>query len=420
MSKPVLLDLFCCAGGAAVGYHRAGFEIVGIDINPQPNYPFFFAQTDALKMPAEVLSTFDAVHASPPCQAYSDLAKRNGNGDDWPKLIEPVRDLLSRSGVPFIIENVDGAPLKQPTVLCGTMFEELRVLRHRLFETTFPVTAPEHRPHPKVHTFDRRKSHYGKTDEWRDYVMVTGGGNCTIAAAHDAMGIDWCRLTKREINESIPPAYSQFIGQALLEHWQVQTMSSKARIRQFLLSRLGQVVTAKQLQDAAGSSVTEWARRLREVRSDDGWAIKSHHDDQSLKPGEYRLESAPSISPQAYKFARRMSARTRALVLERNGFTCQMCGAGAGDPDDANPGRVIRLHVGHIIDHEHGGSDDVANLRALCSACNQGAQDRAPAPPDRKRLLGHIRRANVDDQQEALKWLKHKFSVQRQKRKPVK
>ena len=270
-----------------------------------------------------------------------------------------------------------------------------------------------------MHTFDRRKSHYGKTDEWRDYVTVTGGGNCTIAAAHDAMGIDWCRLTKREINESIPPAYSQFIGQALLEYWQVQTMSSKARIRQFLLSRIGQVVTAKQIQDAVGPAVTEWARRLRELRSDDGWAIKSHHDDQSLKPGEYRLESAPPTTQPPYRFARRMSTKTRALVLERNGFTCQMCGAGAGDPDDANPGRVIRLHVGHIIDHEHGGSDDVSNLRALCSACNQGAQDRAPAPPDRRRLLGQLRRANVEDQQEALKWLERKFNVQRPKRKPA-
>ena len=272
MSKRVILDLFCCAGGAAVGYHRAGFEVVGVDIDPQPNYPFFFAQADALKLPPEILSTFDAVHASPPCQAYSDLAKRNGNGDDWPQLIEPVRDLLSRSGVPFIIENVEGAPLKQPTVLCGTMFKDLRVLRHRLFETTFPVTAPEHRSHPKVHTFDRRKSHYGKTDEWRDYVMVTGGGNCTIAAAHDAMGIDWCWLSKREINESIPPAYSQFIGQALLEHWEAKTMSTKARLRKFLLSRIGQVVTSKQLQEAAGTSITEWARRLRELRSDDGLA----------------------------------------------------------------------------------------------------------------------------------------------------
>ena len=140
---------------------------------------------------------------------------------------------------------------------------------------------------------------------------------------------------------------------------------------------------------------------------------------QSLKPGEYRLESAPPTTQPPYKFARRMSTKTRALVLERNGFTCQMCGAGAGDPDDANPGRVTRLHVGHIIAHEHGGSDDVSNLRALCSACNQGAQDRAPAPPDRRRLLGQLRRANVEDQQEALKWLERKFNVQRPKRKPA-
>ena len=96
------------------------------------------------------------------------------------------------------------------------MFDELRVLRHRLFETNFPVTPPSHKRHPKVHTFDRRKAHYGKTDEWKDYVQVTGGGNCTIAAARDAMRISW--MSKREINESIPPAYSRFVGCALMQY----------------------------------------------------------------------------------------------------------------------------------------------------------------------------------------------------------
>ena len=97
-----------------------------------------------------------------------------------------------------MIENVEGAPLNDPAILCGTMFEGLRVLRHRLFETSFPVLTPPHRRHPLVHTFDKRKRHYGKTDERRDFVQVTGGGNCTIEAAHDAMGIDWVRLTKQD------------------------------------------------------------------------------------------------------------------------------------------------------------------------------------------------------------------------------
>ena len=216
MRRPRLLDLFCCAGGAAVGYHQAGFDVVGVDIKPQPHYPFPFIQADALSLDASFIASFDVLHASPPCQAYSDLAKRNGNGDDWPRLIEPVRDMFVGSGLPYVIENVEGAPLKDYVVLCGTMFDELRVLRHRLFETNFSVVPPPHKPHPLVHTFDRRKAHYGKTDEWKDYVQVTGGGNCTIAAARDAMGIDW--MNKREINESIPPAYSRFIGRELMKH----------------------------------------------------------------------------------------------------------------------------------------------------------------------------------------------------------
>ena len=214
--KPRLLDLFCCAGGAGVGYSNAGFEVVGVDINPQPNYPLPFIQADALALDPRFIELFDAVHASPPCQSYSDLAKRNDNAHEWPRLIEPVRDMLVRSGLPYVIENVDGAPLLSPVVLCGTMFPGLRVLRHRLFESNVAILAPAHKKHPKVHTFDRRKSHFGKTNEWKDFVQVTGGGNCTLAAARDAMGIGW--MTKNEINESIPPAYTRFIGRQLLRH----------------------------------------------------------------------------------------------------------------------------------------------------------------------------------------------------------
>ncbi|HEY5070900.1 MAG TPA: DNA cytosine methyltransferase [Caulobacteraceae bacterium] len=211
-----LLDLFCCAGGAGVGYSRAGFEVVGVDIKPQPNYPFTFIQADALALDPAFIAGFGAIHASPPCQSYSDLAKRNGNGAAWPRLIEPVREMLIDFGLPYVIENVDGAPLLDPVVLCGTMFPGLRVLRHRLFEASFEIVAPPHKKHPKVHTFDRRKSHFGKTDEWRDFVQVTGGGNCSLASARAAMGIDW--MTKGEINESIPPAYTQLVGEQLIRH----------------------------------------------------------------------------------------------------------------------------------------------------------------------------------------------------------
>ena len=211
-----LLDLFCCAGGAGYGYHLAGFEVVGVDVTPQPRYPFEFIQADALSLDPDFLLSFDAIHASPPCQSYSDLAKRNGNADAWPRLIEPVREALINSGLPYVIENVEGAPLIDPVVLCGTMFPGLRVLRHRLFETNFQIITPPHGKHPKVHTFDKRKAHYGRTDEWIDFVQVTGGGNCSLAAARDAMGIDW--MTKNEINESIPPAYTQLIGEQLILH----------------------------------------------------------------------------------------------------------------------------------------------------------------------------------------------------------
>ncbi|MCS0500456.1 DNA cytosine methyltransferase [Protaetiibacter mangrovi] len=212
--RPRLLDLFCCAGGAGMGYHRAGFEVVGVDIDPQPNYPFKFIQHDALTLDAEFLASFDAVHASPPCQSYSDLAKRNGNAHMWPRLIEPVREMLEGLGVPYIIENVEGAPLLDPVVLCGTMFPGLRVIRHRLFESNIDLTAPEHGKHPLVFTHDKRKAHYGKLDQNTSFVQVTGGGNCSIANAKDALGIDW--MNKHELNESIPPAYTEYLGASLM------------------------------------------------------------------------------------------------------------------------------------------------------------------------------------------------------------
>lgn len=209
-ARPRLLDLFCGAGGAAVGYHRAGFEVVGVDKHPQPSFPYEFIQQDVLELDSSFLSSFDAIHASPPCQAYSDLAARNGNADDHPRLIEPVRKMLVDTRLPYIIENVEGAPLRNYIVLCGTMFKGLRVLRHRLFEANFIIPVPVHGKHPLVHTYDKRKRHYGKTDEWKDFVTVTGGGNCSIASARDAMGIDW--MIKREINEAIPPAYTEYVG----------------------------------------------------------------------------------------------------------------------------------------------------------------------------------------------------------------
>jgi len=223
MSRPRLLDLFSGAGGAAMGYHRAGFEVVGVDIKPQPHYPFEFHQADALAhldaLFPRTVGGFDAIHASPPCQRYSDLAHRNGNGASHPDLIAPVRELLQATGLPWVIENVEGAPLIKPARLCGTMFPPLRVLRHRLFESTLPHLAlyvPPHRTHPLVYTRDKRKAHYGVLDERTAFVSVNGGGNCTVATAREAMGIDW-PMTKAELNEAIPPAYTEWVGCRLME-----------------------------------------------------------------------------------------------------------------------------------------------------------------------------------------------------------
>jgi DNA (cytosine-5)-methyltransferase 1 len=207
-NRPRLLDLFCGAGGAAMGYHRAGFDVYGVDIMPQPRYPFWFQRADALTFP---LDGFDFIHASPPCQAYSDLAHRTKR--IYPALIEPIRAHLLDSGLPFVIENVDGAPLNSPTVLCGQMFG-LRLIRHRLFETSLFVWQPEDPPHPLVYTTDKRKHHYGQLDEMTAPVSVNGGGNCSVEAARDAMGIDW--MTKAELNEAIPPAYTEYVGRQLL------------------------------------------------------------------------------------------------------------------------------------------------------------------------------------------------------------
>ena len=212
-SRPCLLDLCCGAGGATRGYQRAGWYVVGVDINPQPNYcGDEFYQADALQWPLWPLP-YHAIHASPPCQRFSDLAKRNGNGHKWPDLVGPIRERLAPLGIPWVIENVEGAPLIDPIVLCGTMFPELRVIRHRLFESNVEMVAPEHKRHPLVFTHDKRKAHYGKLDQDVAYVQVTGGGNATIANKRAAMGSPW--MTGAEINEAIPPAYTEWIGARL-------------------------------------------------------------------------------------------------------------------------------------------------------------------------------------------------------------
>ena len=212
--RPKLLDLFCGAGGAATGYARAGFEVVGVDAAPQPRYPFQFCQDDALSLPEDFVAGFDAIHASPPCQRFCPLTKQAGTAEKHPDLIASVREMLRRTGKPYVLENVPGAPLENPIMLCGTMFHGLRVLRHRLFECHgFFILTPPHGRHPRCHTRNKRVSFYGETDEMVDFVSVFGHGQSSVRAARDAMGIHW--MTMAELSQAIPPPYTSTIGAAL-------------------------------------------------------------------------------------------------------------------------------------------------------------------------------------------------------------
>lgn len=180
---------------------------------------------------------------------------------------------------------------------------------------------------------------------------------------------------------------------------------SKQRILEFLLANIGRVIESKELQEASGWKA-EWGRRVRELRDEEGYQILSHKDRADLKPGQYLIENAK----RRPAFHRGISKETRAFVLERNGYTCQMCGLAAGDRDPLNPNRTVRLTMGHIVDKSKGGIDEPRNLRAVCTNCNEGLQNAAPQKPDRIQLLSQIRRATIDDQKAVLAWLQQKFS----------
>jgi hypothetical protein len=182
--------------------------------------------------------------------------------------------------------------------------------------------------------------------------------------------------------------------------------SAKSRIKAFFLENKGKVVTAKQLQ-AVAEPVSEWARRVRELRDEEGWPIITNHDSVELKPGEYMLIGDPPEFPTV-QFKRGISQRLKAEVLDRNGFTCQSCGLTPGDIDPET-GRKVRLHVAHIVDKSLGGKDELSNLRTYCSSCNQGAKNLTPEKPSRIWLLSQIRRANIEDQRAAYEWLATKF-----------
>jgi DNA (cytosine-5)-methyltransferase 1 len=219
--RPLLLDLFCCAGGAAMGYYRAGFDVVGVDIAPQPRYPFTFIQADCMTLDPAFIASFDAVHASPPCQGYSAMRHAPG-AKGAPRLIAEVRKMLVENGRPWVIENVEEArsEMREPFLLCGSMFgltaEGCELRRHRLFESNVEIIAPpcSHTDGPVVgvyggHARVRSAKHGGRgtRDVWPN-------GHKAVAA--EAMGMDWATLA--EMSEAIPPIYTQFIGEYLRKH----------------------------------------------------------------------------------------------------------------------------------------------------------------------------------------------------------
>jgi DNA (cytosine-5)-methyltransferase 1 len=199
-----LLDLFCGAGGAGMGYHRAGFDVVGVDIEQQKRYPFEFHQGDALEFCLEHGHTFDVIHASPPCQAYSKL--RFVTGGEYPELIDATRAVLEEVGIPWVIENVAEAPLRNGVMLCGGMFG-LRTYRHRLFESSVFMFQPHHPKHVA------KTSMYKRKKDWDAGMHISVTGDVSAEIAGLAMGIDW--MVGRELREAIPPSYTEWIGTQL-------------------------------------------------------------------------------------------------------------------------------------------------------------------------------------------------------------
>lgn len=196
-----LLDLFCGAGGAGMGYHRAGFDVVGVDNKPMPNYPFTFIQGDALEYLAANGHEFDAIHASPPCPRFSQLTRLRGKQSNHPDLIDKTRQLLIANGKSWIIENVEGAPIRVDLMLCGTMFG-INFPKHRHFELSFPINAllP---PCNHVNSYD---PFHGGEDSRGEREKLS-----------KLYGIDWF-MTRQEVRNAIPPAYTEYIGGYLREH----------------------------------------------------------------------------------------------------------------------------------------------------------------------------------------------------------
>lgn len=180
---------------------------------------------------------------------------------------------------------------------------------------------------------------------------------------------------------------------------------ARAKLRDFFINNVGKKLDSNTLREVGG--ISEWARRVRELRNEEGYNIVTHNDRSDLKPGEYMLVDLKLLP----SFGRAISKETRAYVLDRNGFTCQCCGAVAGELHSFD-GRKTRLHIGHIVDKSQGGSDDASNLQALCSVCNEGASNLTLDRPSISKLMIQIRRATGANQLEVLSWLIRKFPQQ--------
>ncbi|MDE2101314.1 MAG: DNA cytosine methyltransferase [Patescibacteria group bacterium] len=221
--EPLLLDLFCGAGGCSAGYRRAGFLVVGVDLAPQPHYPYPFLQRDAVEVLGSLaagetiraggvsfgLRDVSVIHASPPCQRYARGTKRWVRSALHPDLLGTVRELLRQAGRPWVIENVDGAPLGCAAMLCGVMFG-LKVFRHRWFESSQFLLTPSHPRHDGSTGSHRGTAYHGG----RGGYVTVAGRTCSPVLAGQAMDIGW--MTGRELAQAIPPAYTEYIGRQLL------------------------------------------------------------------------------------------------------------------------------------------------------------------------------------------------------------
>lgn len=218
MTRPLLLDTFCKAGGCSVGYHRAGFDVVGVDIEAQKNYPFEFHQADALEFIERYGREFDVIHASPPCQKFMTLQNINraqGRQNDHVDLISPSRDALIRTGKIYVIENVQGSPVKTQIILCGHSLGLERLARHRHFESNVLLFAPPctHRrsTEPIIGVYGNYPDGHRVSE--KQYRLTRTASS--LAEASEIMGIDW--MVWNEIKEAIPPTYTEYIGRQMRE-----------------------------------------------------------------------------------------------------------------------------------------------------------------------------------------------------------